>query len=268
MTRIAWLTDIHLNFLGIQQIEAFLQNVCNANPDIVLISGDIGEARSIHDYLHKLERDLQRPIYYVLGNHDFYFGSIAHVRAGMEILSESSPYLRWLPTVGVLELSPETALVGHDGWADGRCGNYERSNVMLNDYVLISEFLGLEKSARLGQMNALGDEAADYFRQVLPDALERYRHVYVVTHVPPFKESCWHNGSLSDDHFLPHFTCVAVGEALRDMMQSRPDREMTVLCGHTHGAGEAQILPNLRVITGGAEYGAPVIQRVFDVGED
>jgi len=37
-----------------------------------------------------------------------------------------------------------------------------------------------------------------------------------------------------------------------------------VLCGHTHGAGEAEILPNLRVLTAGARYGAPVVQRALE----
>ena len=48
-------------------------------------------------------------------------------------------------------------------------------------------------------------------------------------------------------------------------MESRPDRELMVMCGHTHGRGEAEILPNLRVLTGGAECGNPELQRVFDV---
>jgi hypothetical protein len=46
--------------------------------------------------------------------------------------------------------------------------------------------------------------------------------------------------------------------------RSRP-RKMTVLCGHTHGSGEAQVLPNLRVLTGGAVYGKPGVQRVLEV---
>jgi predicted MPP superfamily phosphohydrolase len=40
---------------------------------------------------------------------------------------------------------------------------------------------------------------------------------------------------------------------------------MTVLCGHTHGAGFAQILTNLSVFTGGAEYGRPELQGVFNL---
>ena len=70
-------------------------------------------------------------------------------------------------------------------------------------------------------------------------------------------------GRVSDDNWLPHFTCKAAGDALIEAISQRPDREMTVLCGHTHGAGEAQILPNLRVLIGGAVYGAPAIQRML-----
>ena len=59
--------------------------------------------------------------------------------------------------------------------------------------------------------------------------------------------------------------CGAVGEALVEIMAEHPDRQLTVLCGHTHGAGETQVMPNLLAITGGAEYGRPVVQRVFAV---
>ena len=50
-----------------------------------------------------------------------------------------------------------------------------------------------------------------------------------------------------------------------EAMPGAPDRQMTVLCGHTHGSGEAKILPNLRVLTGGAVYGKPRVQRVIEL---
>jgi predicted MPP superfamily phosphohydrolase len=49
-------------------------------------------------------------------------------------------------------------------------------------------------------------------------------------------------------------------------MRQRPDREMLVLCGHTHGGGFHRPLPNLGVITGAAEYFQPTVQRVLDLG--
>jgi hypothetical protein len=48
-------------------------------------------------------------------------------------------------------------------------------------------------------------------------------------------------------------------------MRRHPDCGMAVLCGHTHSPGFAQILDNLVVRTGGAEYGAPVLQQVLEI---
>lgn len=136
---------------------------------------------------------------------------------------------------------------------------------MLNDYLMIAELRGLDRSQRQVRLNALGYAAAEYFRNVLPQALSRFSHLLVLTHVPPFREACWHEGKISNDDYLPHFSCKAVGDVLVEMMQSHPERKMTVLCGHTHSSGEAQILPNLLVRTGAAIYGRPQIQDVIEL---
>src|SRR5262249_51209401 len=166
---------------------------------------------------------------------------------------------------GVVPLGREAALVGVDGWADGRLGDYVRSPVMLNDYVLIAELAGLTKAARLSRLNELGDTEAALLSPLLAEALSASRRVIVATHVPPFREACWHEGKISDDDWLPHFTCRAVGQVLRQAALDHPDRKIRVLCGHTHGAGTADILPNLKVVTGGAEYGEPRVQGTIDL---
>jgi 3',5'-cyclic-AMP phosphodiesterase len=265
--KLAWLTDVHLNFLRPPGVEAFFAMLAETPCDAILLSGDIGEADDVCHLLNALDTVVQRPVYFVLGNHDFYRGSIAGVRADVEALCSACPNLHWLPGSGVVPLTADVCLVGHDGWGDGRLGDYHGSDVMLNDFGLIGEFGGFDEDPgeRLAKMHALGDEAAAHFRTVLPDALSRFRHVLVVTHVPPFREACWHEGRISDDNWLPFFTCKAVGEVLAEAMRAHPDREMTVLCGHTHGAGEAEILTNLRVSTGGAVYGSPKVQRVIEV---
>jgi hypothetical protein len=48
-------------------------------------------------------------------------------------------------------------------------------------------------------------------------------------------------------------------------MQQHPYQQLTVVCGHTHSSGEVDILPNLKAFTGRAEYGAPEIQRIFEL---
>jgi len=261
MTRIAWLTDVHLNFLRPAPREAFFASLPEA--DALVITGDIGESHDVADHLRSFAA--RGPVFFVLGNHDFYHGSIAGVRAEVRELCREVPSLYWMPDAGVVPLTDSTYIVGHDGWGDGRLGDYHGSPVRLNDWRLIDELTGLNNDGRLAKLNALGDEAADHFRAVLPGALSQFEHVVVLTHVPPFREACWHEGKVSDDNWLPHFACKAVGDALREAMIAAPDRRMTVLCGHTHGAGEADVLPNLRVLTGGAVYGKPCVQRVIEV---
>ncbi len=76
MTRIAWMTDLHLDFVeDTHQIERFCENIVTLNPDAVLIGGDIAIAVTLEESLLTLAKYLRRPIYFVLGNHDFYKSS-------------------------------------------------------------------------------------------------------------------------------------------------------------------------------------------------
>jgi Icc-related predicted phosphoesterase len=255
--RLAWVTDIHLDFLEPEQIQTFCRELTEHRPDALLIGGDIGTATSISSYLKLLANELTCPIYFVLGNHDYYHGSIKAVRQQVAANCQQSEQLNWLPSTSVVRLTDQTCLVGHDGWGDGRLGDFHNSTVMLNDYRLIKELAGLASNVRLTVLKKLGDEAAAYLRMQLQSALDHYHKVIVLTHVPPFKEACWYQGEVSDDNWLPHFSCKAVGEVLKELMLQHADRKMTVLCGHTHNSGLAEILPNLVVKTGSAAYGRP-----------
>ena len=263
--RVAWLTDLHLNFLRRAELEVFYARLEATEADAFLIGGDVGEAPSVVDYLQRIDEAVRRPVYFVLGNHDFYHGSIHGVRRAIGDLCRRRQRLHYLTTASAVPLSAGVALIGHDGWADARIGDYQRSEVMLNDYRLIAELANLWKDARRPVLEALGDAAAASVRQSLTEALSLAERVMLLTHVPPWREAAWHEGRHSDDEWAPHFTCQAVGEAVEAIMRAKPDRNLTVLCGHTHGSGESQILPNVQVITGGAEYGAPRVQRVFDL---
>jgi Icc protein len=263
--RLVWLTDIHLNFVPNPRRWALFEEINEARPDAVLIGGDIAEAPTLWPSLNAIAEAIPVPIYFVLGNHDFYRGSIAAVREQIAAKCASSPRLHWMTQAGVVQLTTNTALIGHDSWADARFGDFFRSQVMLNDHLLIEELRGLPKPTLYARLNALGDEAAAFLEDHARRALAHHKEVFVLTHVPPFRESCWHEGRTSGDDWLPHFSCKAVGERLAAVMREHSDAKMTVLCGHTHGSGEAQILENLTVLTGGAEYGYPGNQRVFEI---
>ncbi len=257
----AWMTDVHLNFINDLELAALVKRVQLSGVDGLLLGGDIAEALSIERYLRELASGLDMPIYFVLGNHDYYKGTIAEVRAGIRTLCAQVDNLHWLPGSGGVELSANTALFGHGGWGDGRFGDFLGSTIRLNDYLLIGELAGLDNERRLRQLHQLGDEAAAHVRATLPALARRYDRLVFLTHVPPFRETCLYDGKISDDNWLPHFSCKAVGVALHEVMATHPDCHLTVLCGHTHGSGNTSVLPNLYVRTGGAEYGAPEIQR-------
>jgi len=268
--RLAWASDIHLNHATNTVQHEFYQAVKD-RADALVLTGDIAESPTIGRFLMAMAMLAGRPCYFVLGNHDYYHGSIADTRFYVVQLVGEAENLVYLNLAGVVELTPRTALVGHDGWADSRLGDFEGSGVILNDFLLIDELRcwrdarTLDKPALRRALEALGDEAAGYLRGVLARAAESYPHVIVATHVPPFREAAWHQGRPSADDFLPFFSCKAVGDVLLEAARSYPKCELLVLCGHTHGGGEIQVLENLRVMTGPAEYGRPEIQRVLEI---
>lgn len=263
MMRVAWLTDIHLDTLDDEQREEALAEWSRCEADAFLIGGDIGEAATLTQFLARIDDVLQRPIYFVLGNHDYYRGSIAHVRQQIAELCNERPRLHYLTHDAPHQLASGVALVGHDGWADARIGDYENSPVMLHDYELIDELKQLSKLERWTRLKQLGDEAAAHIERALTAALETASHVYLLTHVPPTRSSCWYNGEVSDDLWAPHFTCKAVGDCVLRIMREHHAQRLTVLCGHTHSSGETRPLPNLQILTGEAEYGRPVVQQIF-----
>jgi hypothetical protein len=145
-----------------------------------------------------------------------------------------------------------------------RFGDVDRA-VALNDEYHIDELKVASRTLLMERLQQLAGRSASHIRRVLTDAVARYEEVILLTHVPPFREACWHEGVISDDEWLPRFTCAAVGDAVREIMADHPDRRLTVYCGHSHGEGYAEIDGNVFVWTGGAEYGAPKVQRVIEV---
>jgi len=262
--RLAWLTDIHVDHVD-DGGAALWRGVAGAQPSGVVVTGDIATARTVRQALELAADAVAVPIYFVLGNHDFYGGSIARVRAEMRELTRTHARLRWLPEAGVVSLGAGVAIVGHDGWADARLGDVDGSPIALTDWIQIEELTGISHEERIARLRSLGDEAAAHLARVLAEAAATHAHVIVLVHPPPFAEACRYYGLRSPAKWLPHLACAAAGEALVAAATRFADRRFTVLCGHTHSPGEAQVLPNLRVLTGGAEYVRPEVQRVLTV---
>jgi Icc protein len=261
---LAWTTDLHLYHAASNPIHLEKFYAETSKSDGVFITGDLAEAPLLNRCLDRLEEKIQKPIYFVLGNHDFYRGSIHEVRAITAAHCETSKFLCYLDPEGIVDLNG-TALIGVDGWADTLAGDYTNSTVDLADYHVINEFLGKSRLDRGYVMRALAAEAASMTKEKLLDAVKNYKKVVFLIHPPPYAEACWHEGHLSDQDWQPHFTCVSVGKVLSEVMQDNPGCHLTVYCGHTHSEGYVKVLPNLEVYTGKATYGFPEIQKIVEI---
>lgn len=261
--RLIWSTDLHFDAADRAQYRTYFDLIKVNEPDFVLIGGDVSNGATSLIHLTNLAKLIEKPFYFVLGNHDFYYGSIAAIRSDAQKLTIDIPRIQYLTGNGIFALSEKTALIGHDGWSDARAGDYHHSDVMLNDYFLIDELKRLNNEERFVKLHELGAEAADYLKKQLEKALESYERVVLLTHVPPFVESCLYEGLPADSNWTPHFVGKATGEAIKEVMKNHLDKELLVLCGHSHWRQDVEILPNLRVVTGHSVLGIPNVQGLI-----
>jgi predicted MPP superfamily phosphohydrolase len=268
--KLVWLTDIHLNFISPDERHAFYETVISASPDAIILTGDIAESASVTSILNEMNQALSRPIYFVLGNHDFYKSSYGAVKKNVSALSDQVENLTWLTVSGPRELKPGVVLLGQDGWADGRYGDYFNSNIRVNDCRFIEEYAAADligQKALLDVMQTFADRDAHALRENIQSAVGQYQptNIIVLTHVPPFKAVSMHQGHPTGDDFLPFFVSKATGDALQEMAAAYPNVNFQVYAGHTHSKGSGQILDNLYVNVGGAVYRKPAIADVLVV---
>jgi len=263
--RIAWITDPHLNHCSLPVWERWIDLIELVGCDALLVTGDISEGDDVVFQLLRLADYVKRPIFFVLGNHDFYQSSIRSAREAVAQAAVESPLLRYLRDESVIELSPTCALVGEDGWGDATEGDYEHSMVRLNDFRLIDDFVAAPPSTWKAMLQSLGRDASDRLSRKLSLACANYSLVIVATHVPPFRESCWYEGRTTDDNWAPFFVCGQLGNVLRKAAVDFPKTQIEVYCGHTHHEGIATLTPNLRVTTGSAKYGEPTIAELIQI---
>lgn len=266
---LAWLTDIHLNFLDDYARKKFYEEIVSTQCDGILISGDIAEATSISDILNEMSSYVKMPIYFILGNHDYYHGHIQEVRKTMTLLTQEDNQLYWLSASGLQTLSKDTILLGQDGWSDGRLGDYHNSHLSLKDCRMIYDLIQVNLLGRtqlLEKMQQLADVDAKQLKNDLELAvIKNPKKIIVLTHIPPFKEACMYQGKISKDDGLPYFSSKVTGDVLMQIAQENSAIDFLVLCGHTHSSARYQPLENLCIKVGKAEYHHPEIQEIISI---
>ena len=242
-----------------------MADVLQRAPDGLVITGDISEAEDVVFQLNRMSETFPFPLYFVLGNHDFYGSSIESTRHNVRTCVGQSRSLHYLTESAPIELAPGHHLIGEDGWGDATIGDYENSTVRLNDFLYIKDFNRIDPISWPRILREQGAESATRLKTKLGGIPDDACEVLVATHVPPFREACWYEGKTTDDFWAPFFVCGQVGQTLRSFALSHPDIQVTVFCGHTHHDGIAEILPNLVVHTGAAHYGTPKVNQTVKV---
>ena len=263
--KVLWLTDLHLDRTDHRKKEALLTKIAGMEYDALVVTGDISSAPFLIGHLRELAAACYpHPIYFVLGNHDFYSGTIDAVEKEVDSVCRATKNLHHLRGNEVVPLSQNTALVGHRGWADARAGWGNRTVVQSRDHHSIDDFKLLSKQELFSKMESLGRESAASFRRILPIALGRYRHVVVATHVPPFHQAAHYNGHPCGAGHQQNFVNLSGGMALCGIVRQFPSKFVTVLTGHTHSRFQTHILKNMEVRVGEARTGNPTIQEVLE----
>ena len=258
-----WTSDLHLDHVTDAVRENFAEQLRRASGTPMVVSGDISVAARIVADLEFLADASDRPVWFVLGNHDHFGATISRVRDAVIELARRRPDIQWLPPAGVVPLGAETVLVGIDGWADGRHGDPIGTPLRLNDDRLIGELSAqTTRAGRLAIKRALADADGARLATLLDRAALAARFIVVATHIPPFPELLPASGRLAGVEWLPLLVCEATGTVLRDAARRHPQLEFLVLAGHTHVESDIQLLPNLRCRIASARYGEPALRSV------
>ena len=256
MNKIAWATDIHLDRLKERDYLEYKEYLSELNPDCLIISGDIAEGEKVCESLKDFDESFNFPIYFVLGNHDFYWNSFEGVENQVDQVVKASQNLHWLTKSGVIKINDSSCLIGVEGWGDGQNGTVNLSEGFTRDLRAIEDYKNLNRDEIVKFINKKGEHYASLLHPNLLEAVNNYQNVLLVTHVPPFVDDCFDRSlRICGEFKLPFYTCKAIGDLLLDVMENYPTCIMTVFSGHTHENADVKILDNLRVRVKESGYG-------------
>ena len=275
-----WISDLHADSISIDELTYFVEDLHEADGDNVIITGDIATGESLEQTL-KILLCCQKPIYYVHGNHDFYYSSFQNTRDISRKLCYKTENLKWVQEFHT-ELNKDTYIIGHDGFYDARygspfhyTGSYAGAKFFeLNDFDAIKDIK--EKQSRKEKIeffNQLGDEVAQFVLNEIPQLAEQYKNIIFISHCPPFEEVSLYSESkrlFGEEHgrspiySLPFFSNKALGQALLTIKDNFPEVNFVTLFGHTHCSASLKI-DNLDIRVADARYGHAQIFSIFEI---
>lgn len=285
MTDYGWITDPHFDHVGGRDpkradfmVESFLQFVEEEHFSGLFITGDVATSHSLRKYLKLIERTMSCPVYFVLGNHDFWGSSVKKVRSIASDIADDSVNLYYLSneTHYNIQGDPETAILGHDGWYDGLNGLGIASRFFMNDWRTMEDYR-LPAASQYAfhdhimhvSQNLAAEAVSHVERRVQEAVLSDVTKIIILTHIPPWPEAHTHQGIKGSADAQPWYTSKLMGLTLENLAKQHSHVDFTVLCGHTHEKAVHKPAFNLTCHVGGSNderytpvYGNPTVTRI------
>lgn len=245
--KIIFLTDLHLNRMFSWQRSSFYKKIIKENPGAIIITGDISNGNNLYNDLVFLA-SLKTPIYFTLGNHEFWKSSFEEITSQVRELCKIFPNLIWLTESDIVPLKYQTFLIGADGWYDGRSGveNYLRFSI---DRLYIKEYKGKTFDEQLNLMRSLADNATDSIIKKLNQAIDiGAKTIYIATHFPPYKEASRSRIPILKDFWKSYDINFNLGERVKEIANIK-DINIIFISGHVHKEKILQVSNNILSIT-------------------
>lgn len=254
-----WYSDTHFNLTFPWTRHAFVERVKDEKPDGLILTGDISCGLTIGNILTFLAKELENfPIYFVLGNHDYYGASFAESEKIVSKITQKYNNLIWLTQHDKVAVNEGVAFIGDEGWYDARLGdaNFLAYNL---DWIMVSDFRNFKSfEAKKEYGEALADASTARLKTKLLHALESNHTIYILTHMPPWAETCRGAGTELAEFWLPYNINSGLGKMIETVMQEHPNQTAVVLSGHTHIPAILHVAHNIECLVQGGKYlGSP-----------
>lgn len=259
--RIAFITDIHFHFMWYERFKQFVNHMCDLQPDLLILGGDVGEPLDIYEAGLRLYTDICDHRAVIAGNHDVWhrdhsYNSQTLWETKLQETAEAYDY-HWLEKDNLVFDS--LGICGTMAWYDYGAKSDEL-DFSDDEYETLKPMIS--NDGRYIDWPWTDREMAKLLEKELGqrlDALEKnddIQDILLVTHVPLFKGL---QRSLQDperaigDAYYGH---IALGERVKLSQKVR-----MVLSGHVHIERHLIIHRNglspLETYTNPADYGKP-----------
>lgn len=246
-TTMLWLTDIHADKKSEKQLDELYHNINQLNPDLICITGDIADGEKAHLFLENLFTNTNRPIAFVLGNHDFYGWSMEDFQQQTTQFSHKNKGIIYLSDIEGLQFGNDNMIIGIDNWNDLTEYNLNEAPIRSWDFDHIEDFKGLSDQELINKSKELAAHSCKELEAKLQYAYEQgIKNLYIAMHFAPYHSSHYYSQEiLNNEKHKYYWSCSPIGKIIDQFANEHPEIHITILSGHTHAKGEYQAKGNV-----------------------